>query len=366
MSPRSSRRRVCIGVSTVIAAIVVGWGAATLAAAAVPSAQVTIINPQAQNQPFYSGGSTTQFGMSLPDTQGGLQGQSSAAFCANYSQSNPQELDSYLVPEGTDPSTLTFSGAGPSNGKGLFEATDSYYGFKPTNSTTGQLPALPSDFEWEPSVTGSSLTVPQLTGGPNAGVWDAGLACVDEQGADQGDVTTLWNFQVTFAASSSDPNGFTWSVPVPPPPTTTTTTTAPASVGSGSTSGGSGSGSGASSSSGASSTSQSPTTTVPAESEPSGAFDDGDLGASGGTSSVSQSTTPTRAASGTAADGTGSSGPGSNAPVKDPGVLRDALTAAGFSSARGIALDLLGVGLLLLVIGLVRRRKSEGAEEGAS
>jgi hypothetical protein len=42
------------------------------------------------------------------------------------------------------------------------------------------------------------------------------------------------------------------------------------------------------------------------------------------------------------------------------------LTAAGFSSARGIALDLLGIGLLLLVIGLVRRRKNDGAEEPAS
>ena len=52
--------------------------------------------------------------------------------------------------------------------------------------------------------------------------------------------------------------------------------------------------------------------------------------------------------------------------MKDPGILHDALTAAGLSSARGIALDLLGVGLLLLVLGLVRRRKGDGAEEATS
>jgi hypothetical protein len=52
--------------------------------------------------------------------------------------------------------------------------------------------------------------------------------------------------------------------------------------------------------------------------------------------------------------------------VKDPGILHDALTAAGLSSARGIALDLLGVGLLLVVLGFIRRRKSDGTEEPAS
>ena len=138
MSRRSVRGRACV-VVTVIAASVLGWGAATLAAAAVPTNQATIINEALQ--PLYSGGSTTQFGLSLPAQQGG-EGGSSAASCANYSQSNPQQLDSYLVPEGTDPSTVTFSDAGPSTGGGLF-ANGSYYGFITIVGTSGQLPSLP-------------------------------------------------------------------------------------------------------------------------------------------------------------------------------------------------------------------------------
>jgi hypothetical protein len=355
MSRRSVRARACAVVVSVIAATVLGWGAATLAAAAVPSDQATFIN--AALQPLYAGGSTTQFGLSLPG-QGGQEG-STQAFCANYSQSNPQQLDSYLVPEGTDPSTVTFSPAGPSTGGGLFESTGSYYGFQSTNNTTGALPSLPGDFEWEPLVSGNFETLNELLSeGTTPGVWETGLACVNEQGADQGQVTTLWNIQITFVASSSDPNGFTWKVPTPPPPTTTTTTSPPATTNTSSTSTTTpSSGSGSSATSG------------PTGSGPSATSDDGDLGEGFATTSpVSNSAASTATVSkGTAAsNGTGQSGSGSNAPVKDPGILHDALTAAGLSSARGIALDLLGVGLLLVVLGFIRRRKSDGTEEPAS
>jgi hypothetical protein len=295
------------------------------------------------------------------------EGSSSGVFCSNYSTSDPQDIDSYLVPEGTDPSTVTFSNLGPSTGGGLFEGGQ-YYGFVNV-SLTGELPTLPSDFEWEPLVSGNFETVNDLlTEGTTPGVWEAGLACVNTQGTDQGDVTTLWNFQITFAASSSDPNGFTWSVPVPPPPPTTTTT-APPSGGSGTSgSSGSDSGSGASSSGSAPASGAASAPTPTAAPVPSLISPDSDLGgAAEGASSVGQGTTPANVTpSGTAADGSGSSGTGSNAPVKDPGIFHDALTAAGFSSARGIALDVLGIGLLLVVIGLVRRRKGDDGEELAA
>ena len=362
MRPRSLGARACVVVVAVVAATVLDRGLSSLAGAAVPTVQATIINAQAQ--PLYSGGSTTPFGLSLPGT--GEEGQQSEASCANYSQSNPQELDSYLVPEGTDPSSVTFSDAGPSTGGGLFES-GSYYGFITIVGTSGQLPSVPTDFAWEQSLTGSAIGVPQLLSeGTTAGVWETGLACVNKQGADVGHVTSLWNVQVTFASSSSDPNGFTWTVPIPPPPSSTTTTTSPPG-GTGSGSGGSGAGSSTPTPSASSGDSGTSTTTVPSVARPSGSFDDDSGGESAGRPSVSPSTAPTPVApSGTGASDAGSSGSGSNAPVKDPGILHDALTAAGFSSARGIALDLLGIGLLLLVIGLVRRRKNDGAEEPAS
>lgn len=361
MRAHSAVVRVCVVLGTAAAAaILIGRSAATLAAAAVPSTAATVVD--SQSQPVYSGGSTTPFYLSLPGQVSG-EGSSSGVFCSNYSESEPQDLYSYLVPEGTDPSTVTFA-EGPSTGGGLFDG-GMYYGSE-TLTNKGQLPTLPGPFEWEPNVSGGFLTLNDLlTEGTTPGIWEAGLACANTQGTDQGDVTTLWNFQVTFAASSSDPNGFTWSVPVPPPPTTTTTT-APPSGGSGASgNSGSDSGSGASSSGSAPASGAASAPTPTAAPAPSLISPQSDLdGAAEGASSGGQGTTPVNATpSGTATGGSGSSGTGSNAPVKDPGILHDALTAAGLSSTRGIALDLLGVGLLLVVIGLVRRRKGDGIEE---
>ena len=40
-----------------------------------------------------------------------------------------------------------------------------------------------------------------------SGVWETGLVCANSSGA----VTDYWNAEVTFTASGSDPNGFTFA-----------------------------------------------------------------------------------------------------------------------------------------------------------
>ena len=61
---------------------------------------------------------------------------------------------------------------------------------------------------------GVALSTLALTSGTTPGTWEAGLLCADSNTG--GTVTDNWNTEVTFAASGTDPNGFTWSA-VPGP-----------------------------------------------------------------------------------------------------------------------------------------------------
>ena len=352
-------------VVAVATAVVVGGGG--VAGAAVTTATATVINPY--DQQILSGGSETNFGLSLPSSQGGQTG-SSEVFCANYSSSSPQYLYSYLVPKGTDPGTLTFTQGYPSTGGGLFESTG-YFGDIQTATANGELPSLPTDFAWQYDVTNGIVSLDALLyqDGNTSGVWEAGLACVDPQA---GDVTTLWNVEVTFIASGSDPNGFTWTVPAPPPPTTTTTTTEPTRGGSGLKPSGNGSGSAPSTSGRATTGGGSPASSASgADTSTSGAdagsdADGGQIDEGSGTTIPGSGTGTAKTAAPAASGGGegGTSGPGFNASVKDPGIIHDALTAAGFSTPAGVAIDLLGAGLLLMVLGIVYRRRVQAAPAG--
>jgi hypothetical protein len=150
-----------------------------------------------------SGGSTTQFTVSLP----------LAAHCDGDTSSHGYHVYSYLVPKGTDLSTVTFVNF-PSTGYGLVEQSGTYYGPVNTAVSTGQVIGIPNDFEWAPLVTTDHLlsTLDGSNGQAPGGVWESGLVCADTTGH----VADNWNTQVTFKASATDPNGFVWSA-VPGP-----------------------------------------------------------------------------------------------------------------------------------------------------
>jgi len=160
------------------------------ASASTLGGTATIANPS-NSQPLASGGSTTLFTVTLPQ----------GAACSGDTANNGYHVYSYLVPKGTTITSLTFVGQ-PSQGYGLFDSGGNYYGPQNTAITTGQIVSIPNNFEWAPLVTGGVLTVAQLSG-----VWEAGLACANSSGT----LTDYWNTEVTFTASGSDPNGFTWA-----------------------------------------------------------------------------------------------------------------------------------------------------------
>ncbi len=203
-SARASRKaaiRILVAAGLAVAATVAVI-AAQPASASTVNGVATIASPGTTTL-LLSGGSTTPFTVSLPPQ----------AACDGDTATDGYHVYSYLVPQGTDLSSVTFIGH-PSVGVGLVNSDGAYYGPVNTAIGTGQIPTLPNDFEWGPLVTVPRMTLSQLlyTGSGESGIWEAGIACATSSGA----LADNWNTEVTFDASSTDTNGFTWSA-VPGP-----------------------------------------------------------------------------------------------------------------------------------------------------
>jgi hypothetical protein len=164
-----------------------GVGVATLA---LPGATAA--------SPLPSGSSATAFTVALP----------AHAACAGDTAHDGYHVYSYLVPEGTDLSSVTFINF-PSTGYGLVGPDHRYYGAVNTAIHSGEIIGIPNDFEWGPLVStgGGSVPLSTLLDGSSRGVWETGIVCADARGT----VTDAWNTQVTFAAHADDPEGFTWT-----------------------------------------------------------------------------------------------------------------------------------------------------------
>ena len=157
------------------------------ASASTLGGTATIADPST-SQPLASGGSTTQFTVTLP----------AQAACSGDTATGHYHVYSYLVPKGTDITTLTFPSGHPSTGWGLFTSGGTYYGSQNTAQTTGQIINIPTNFEWQPV---------NAAAGGITGVWEAGIACADTNN----NLSDYWNTEVTFTTNASDPNGFTWA-----------------------------------------------------------------------------------------------------------------------------------------------------------
>ena len=172
---------------------------ATPASASTLGGSASIASPgTTTNLP--GGASTTPFTVSLP----------AQAACDADTATHGYHVYSYLVPQGTSLSSVTFEGF-PSTGYGLVDNTGTYYGPVNTAIGTGQIVSIPNDFEWGPLVADDGVSLSQLlytgSGKKASGIWEAGLACANTSGA----LADNWNTQVTFSASATDPNGFVWT-----------------------------------------------------------------------------------------------------------------------------------------------------------
>jgi len=154
---------------------------------------------------------TTSGGTVLPGPNGSRQAFTVTlppqASCFANSATGGARVQSYLVPAGTDVSTLNWLTGPPANLVGLFNGTPSYYGGQLT-ALSGQIIQIPFDLELS---AGNNFNASTFTPGSK---WEAGIACTDGTGA----VRNFWNVELTMAASTNDPNGFTWTQPNPNPP----------------------------------------------------------------------------------------------------------------------------------------------------
>jgi hypothetical protein len=172
------------------------------AGAATPSYQgpATLANQTTSGS--NSGGSTDLFTLNLP----------ALAACPGDSTTGGYLVDSYLVPQSTNFGTLSFSGGFPSTGYSLYNSSSNKaFAAANTATGTGQVIGIPQTLELGAQVGHSKPTLTNLLGG--TGVWEVGIAC-ELSGA----LTSYWNAEVTFTASASDPDGFTWAA-VPGPQT---------------------------------------------------------------------------------------------------------------------------------------------------
>jgi hypothetical protein len=154
-----------------------------------------------------SGGSADLFTVNLP----------AGAACPGDTTTGGYLIDTYLVPQSTAVTSLTFSGGFPSSGYSLYNSTNNHaFNAANTNTGTGQIAGIPQTLQFLNQVNHSHPTIATLLA--VSGVWEAGIAC-ELSGA----LTYYWNTQVTFTGSQTDAGGFTWTdvpgAPTPPPST---------------------------------------------------------------------------------------------------------------------------------------------------
>jgi len=184
-------RRALVAVAAVTAsalAAVLGVGGA--AGAATASAEL-IVRP-GTTTPLGAGGSATPYAVVLP----------SGASCPGDTAHDGYHVFSYLVPEGTSPTEVSFKTGLPGRWFGYI-ADGAYYGAVNTAESTGQVVGLPRSFTW------SRLTPADLfASGAHTAAWQGGIACADVHGV----VTNFWNSTIRFTGDTADPGGFTWAV----------------------------------------------------------------------------------------------------------------------------------------------------------
>jgi hypothetical protein len=197
MTIRSTRSRLVrsglmVTVALVASTTLIGVQAAG-ATSPPPTGSAVIANGSG---PLPSGGSADQFTLTLP----------SGAACPADSATGGFQVYSYLVPQSTDLSTLNFKGGHPSTGLGLF-ITGTYYHANTAVGSPALVYNIPSTFTFDAVFKKTTLST--LLNGGSVGVWELGLACGDTNNG--GALSNYWNTEVTFTASTSDPDGFVWS-----------------------------------------------------------------------------------------------------------------------------------------------------------
>lgn len=207
-----SKKRIWSGLVAIAtaAAVVPLLGAPTAGAVGTPQTPGSSIRTAGGAAPLTSGDSGTTFTLRLP----------AGASCTGDSANDGYRVQSYMVPESVDPSTLTFNGAGPvplgmgaSFRQPLYDINGS--GFVDQQTANASSPGGPGPILAPPDFNFGAVFVP---GNIPSGTYNLGIACtLGPASATQ--MKEFWNTQMvvtTAAPGTGGPAEFNWAVPAPP------------------------------------------------------------------------------------------------------------------------------------------------------
>jgi hypothetical protein len=200
----------------------------TAASAATTNGVATIENSSESAPLTGVQGSATPFTVGLP----------AGAACDGDTATDGWGVVSYMVPQsvyGTNganlPGLVSYSGGFEQVGLGYFAAGGAPLTSQPTAPVSGDiLSNVQGPWQWSglspthvAAVGTGPLASPYqnelIPAGGSSQVWESGIACINASGV----ITDWWNAEITFTASSSDTNGYTWT------PTTSTGANVPES-----------------------------------------------------------------------------------------------------------------------------------------
>jgi len=180
--------------------VTTGWSLSVLmpAVAGAATAGAAEITRPSQATPLDSGGSTTPYGVWLPDN----------ARCSGDTEHEQYHVFTFLFPKALPPTEVSFKTGVPqgfgTGGRLGFFSGGQYVGALNTAPGTGQVVGLPQSYSW------TRLTPKYLfPGGATSATFDGGVACANRDGV----VTNYWDTEIVFKTSTSDPGGYTWYVP---------------------------------------------------------------------------------------------------------------------------------------------------------
>jgi hypothetical protein len=213
-------------VGCVAAVISIGLLSGGSAAHGAASGQtgLRLVDPNSGKQLTGTLGSTQQFVLNLPST----------AACSGPTSKIPSYAAFTYIVDNTklsDPGNLTYGAGGPNNhgalplilndGSTPLEAvsTDEHGGLSGSAVVTSPLEFEPAFGPFGANAASGNNLYP--------GMFNMGISCANDTAG--GTADRFWNIQVSFAASSSDPNHFTWQVVSTAKPTVTTLSASPKS-----------------------------------------------------------------------------------------------------------------------------------------
>lgn len=189
---RGARLARCLAAVAAVGAVVAVTGSSVVAAAGTREGDVTIVDISGSYGPLVRGGSATEFSLRLPND----------ASCPGDSMHDQWRAQTFLVPAGVDPTTLTYELNQP-KGQGNFAL------YADTTRPLTQILLRPNDVAGQPGYFDAFPPMSFAVFTPGLlkdGTYTLGVACTYFR-----ETAKVWDTKIVITSSPTDrPAGFVW------------------------------------------------------------------------------------------------------------------------------------------------------------